>query len=151
MEGDALARLQDRREIEDALVCYARALDDRDWGRLVDCFVPEARVRYGERPELVGLEAVTNYVRRALAPLDASQHRIGTLEVVFTGPGEARSRCYLAAEHIRVSASGGSRYTVGGSYADRWRRTESGWRISERTLLVSWTDGNPRVLGGDAR
>ena len=36
---------------------------------------------------------------------------------------------------------------MAGVYDDELRRTADGWRIVHRTLTVTWTDGNPAVIG----
>ena len=61
--------------------------------------------------------------------------------------GEPRSRCYFHAQHVRNGTEGGSNYVVAGIYRDRWVRTEAGWRSCERSLEVTWTEGNPAVVG----
>ncbi len=143
--GAALAarvrELADRREIEDLAIAYGHALDSRDFARLADCFKVDARARFGESGWLEGVEAIARFCARALDPLDASQHRIGTLAVKLDGD-RARSTAYVCAEHVKA----GARFTVGGSYVDEWERTTAGWRIGRRELVVTWTDGDPAVL-----
>jgi ketosteroid isomerase-like protein len=142
----ALRELADRRAIEDAVICYGHALDSRDWARLRDCFAEDVRVKYGERDWLVGIEQAASLCAAVLGPLDLSQHRLGTIDVRLDGD-RARSTTYLCAEHVR----GGQRYTVGGSYVDEWERTPAGWRITQRQLVPTWTDGEPAVLLGGTR
>ena len=136
-------RLADQREIEDGIVCYGHALDSRSYGRLAEIMKPDVRVKYGEADWLEGVEAVADYVAAALDPLEMSQHRLSSIEVKLAGD-RAASKAYLAAEHVR----GGERYTVGGHYLDAWERTPAGWRIAERRLVTTWTDGNASVLRG---
>ena len=42
--------------------------------------------------------------------------------------------------------SGGDQYIVAGRYEDRYVRTDEGWRIAERELVVMWTAGNRDVV-----
>jgi hypothetical protein len=144
--ANVVRALADRRAIEDGLICYARALDARDYARLRDCLAPGVRVKYGGASWLSGVAEVASFCARILAPLDASQHRLGTIDVDLDGD-RAMSTTYLCAEHLR----GGRRYTVGGSYLDVWTRTSAGWRIAQRELVTTWTDGDPSVLGGRDR
>jgi 3-phenylpropionate/cinnamic acid dioxygenase small subunit len=136
-------RLADQRAIEDGLIAYAHALDERDYARLSALFTADARVKYGEADWLVGVPATARYVAAALDPLEMSQHRLSSIAVTLDGD-RATSKVYLCAEHVR----GGQRYTVGGHYLDAWQRTPAGWRIAERRLVTTWTDGNPAVLRG---
>jgi ketosteroid isomerase-like protein len=135
--------LADRRAIEDGLIAYAHALDTRDYARLRSVFKPDARAKFGAADWLRGVDAAAAYIAAALDPLDMSQHRLSSIEVALDGD-RASSKAYLAAEHVR----GGERYTVGGHYLDAWERTQHGWRIAERQLVTTWTEGNPLVLRG---
>jgi ketosteroid isomerase-like protein len=145
MDHDGLAalvrELADRRAIEDGVICYAHALDSRDYARLRECIAADARVHYGRSGWLDGVDAAAQYCARSLALLDRSQHRIGTVDVKLDGD-RAASTAYVCAEHVRD----GRRFTVGGRYLDRWARTPAGWRIVQRELVVDWTDGDPEVL-----
>jgi 3-phenylpropionate/cinnamic acid dioxygenase small subunit len=136
---------RDRIEIAEVLARYANALDDRDWSRLASCFTPDATADYGGAGACSGFTAIETLCRRALEPLDASQHLVGSIEVEVAGD-EARARCALQAQHTRRGCEGGDHFTIGGSYRDCLVRTKDGWRIRHRELRVGWQDGNPRVM-----
>jgi hypothetical protein len=144
MSDTELQRLLDRGAIEELLVAYAVVLDGRHWERLHEIFTPSARVRYG-KDWIQGPEAVAAYCRRVLERLDVSQHRVGTFDIQVAGD-RATSSCYFAAEHVRTLEGGVARYTVAGTYRDVLERGAAGWRIAQRELLVSWTDGDPQAL-----
>jgi ketosteroid isomerase-like protein len=133
--------LADRRAIEDAVIAYGHALDSRDYARLERLFKPDARIRYGGSSWLDGVAEAARFCARALDPLDASQHLIGSIAVELEGD-RASSRAYVCAEHLK----GGARFTVGGTYVDAWERTPAGWRIAQRELVMTWTDGDPSVV-----
>jgi hypothetical protein len=84
----------------------------------------------------------------ALEHLDTSQHLVGNHEIQVDGD-DATHRCYLQAQHVRQAATGGPNYIVAGRYEDRFRRTDQGWRIVHRALVVMWTEGNVGVVYGD--
>jgi 3-phenylpropionate/cinnamic acid dioxygenase small subunit len=143
---DRLRELLDLREIEALLARYASSLDARDWPRLASCFSDDAVVEYGGLlGPCEGPDAVVAACRSALEPLDASQHLIGTIEIELAGD-VARAQCALQAQHVRRGCEGGSNFLIGGQYRDELTRTPRGWRIRRRTLVVSWQDGNPRVV-----
>jgi hypothetical protein len=123
------------------------ALDDRDWARLRTCFTPDAYGDYAGIGALHGYEAVERACRHALEPLAASQHLLGNHAVTVDGD-EARASCYFQAQHVRPGTPGGGTYVVAGTYRDRMVRTPEGWRIAERRLSVTWTEGNAAVLTG---
>lgn len=142
-ERGKLEALIARSEIAAGLIAYAHALDQRDWPRLQQIFTPQVRFRYGDMPWMKGVAEVVRVCREVLERLDASQHRISSIEVQLSGAGQAaNSRCYVAAEHLR----GGRRYTISGSYLDSWRHTAEGFRIEQRELAVTWAEGDPSVI-----
>lgn len=143
---DAIAGLLDREAVVDVCVRYATALDRRDWTLLRACFVPDVVGDYAGFGTLRGYEEIERVCRGALEPLDASQHLLGNF-VVVVHDDEAEATCYLQAQHVRLATPGGDNYLVGGRYTDRHVRAADGWRITNRRLDVTWTDGNPAVVG----
>lgn len=142
-----LRELLDHREITALLNRYGTALDDRDWERLRTVFTEDAVGDYNpDAPNFEGRAAIEGLCRGALEPLDASQHLIGNHEIEIDGDA-ARSRCYVRAQHVRRGCEGGHLFEVAGYYRDELTRTAEGWRIHKRSMVVTWQDGNPRVIG----
>lgn len=141
----ALADLADRAAIVDLTIRYAWALDTRQWSELDHVFVPDATAHLTE--PLESREAIKARVRRALEPLDASQHIVANHQVVVVGD-RASCRCYLQAQHVRHAVEGSPNFVVAGLYEDQLVRTSEGWRITRRELVITWTDGNPAVVRG---
>ena len=79
-----------------------------------------------------------------MTPLSRTQHLVGTFVVDVRGD-EATSLCHLHAQHVRTGVPGGEKHVIAGRYADRFARTQDGWRIRERRLDRWWTAGNPAV------
>jgi hypothetical protein len=147
MHDGGLQTLLDEREIVRVALRYCQALDTKDWALLGDVFLQDATARLGGPSELTGLVAITERIRTALQSLDESQHLVGNHEVDLDGDA-ATHRCYLQAQHVRTAATGSPNYIVAGRYEDRFVRTEQGWRIAERALVVMWTEGNLTVSRG---
>ena len=59
---------------------------------------------------------------------------------------QATHRCYMHAQHVLRAADGGRNFIIAGHYVDRLVRTTDGWRITHRDLIVTWTEGNRRVV-----
>jgi len=140
----AIQQLLDERAIIDVCVRYATAIDDRDWARLHSCFLPDAVGIYHADRTLHGADEIVETIRTAVTPLSRTQHLVGTFVVDVQGD-EATSSCHLHAQHVRSGVPGGERYVIAGRYADRFARTQDGWRIRERRLDRWWTAGNPAV------
>ncbi len=140
-----LGTLLDEREILQVVTRYCRALDTKDWALLGDVFTADATADLTRPSLLDGIDAIRSRIRTVLEPLDVSQHLVGNHEVHVDGD-DATHRCYFQAQHVRQAASGGPNYIVAGRYEDRLARTDLGWRIVHRTLVVMWTDGNLAVV-----
>jgi hypothetical protein len=138
--------LADRVAIVDVTIAYCWALDTHDWDALDYVFLPDATASLAE--ELEGRDAIKKRIRRALDPLDDSQHMVSNHDVRVDGD-TATCRCYLQAQHVRRAANGGPNFIIGGRYEDRLVRTTAGWRIAHRALTMMWAEGNPVVVGRD--
>jgi len=148
--NDAVAAAQvmlDERAVEQVAVAYAYAIDQRDWEALKEVFLPDATADLATPDTLVGVEEITERIRRALEPLDASQHLVGSHQVRITGD-TATHRCYVQAQHVRRAADPTPNFIVAGRYEDELVRTPDGWRIAHRRLVIQWRDGNPAVVRG---
>lgn len=143
----ALQQLLDERDIIAVVTRYCRALDTKDWEELRGVFLADATADlWGSTGgTLTGVDAIIDRVRRALEPLDITQHLVGNHEVVFGG-NTATHRCYLQAMHVREMPEGSPNLMFAGRYVDQFERTEVGWRISHRTLHAMWTEGNLAVF-----
>lgn len=138
--------LLDEREITRLCYRYATALDDRDWGLLRSCFLPEAVADYEGLDPCEGYDAIEQLCRGALSQLTRSQHLIGNVHPAVDGD-RATSECYLQAQHVLAGTPGGDTFIVAGRYSDELVRADGRWLIARRRLETWWTSGNPAVLG----
>ena len=137
--------LADRAAIVDLTHRYCWALDTKDYDALDTVFAPEAN---GDLLEDVrGRDAIKARIKRALDPLEQTQHLVSNHMVRVEGD-RAWCRCYLQSQHVRTAADGGPNFIIAGRYEDELRRTSEGWRVVFRRLTVMWTDGSPRVARG---
>ena len=134
--------IADRLAIQDLLVRYATALDNRDWVLLGSVFTPEAQVQYPGSPHLDGFVAARDFCDRALSRFRVTQHLLGNYDIRVNGD-TAAATCSLQAIHVHPDEAGGGIYTLWGTYTDRLARTSEGWRITERTLTSSHTAASP--------
>jgi ketosteroid isomerase-like protein len=134
----------DRAAIVQLTVDYRWALDTRDWEALRDVFTPDAVGHLGAGGQQ-GCDQIIERVSSALGPLDDSQHMITNHQVRIDGDTGV-GRCYLQAQHVRHAAEGGPNFLVAGRYEDPFVRTEAGWRIAERRLVVMWTEGDRALV-----
>jgi ketosteroid isomerase-like protein len=138
-----IEQLSDKLEITETLYRYATALDTRDRELLRDVFLEDAVFLIGAGVgEYRGVEAIGSVVSEFLGGLEASQHII-TNPVIELDGDRATSTCYLHAQHYMPDQrTGGNTLEIGGTYRDTLVRTADGWRIQQRELQVTWTEGN---------
>lgn len=137
--------LLDHQAIVDTAIRYTWALDQKRWDDLDDVFTPDARTFLMRTEPETGIDEIKERIRSSLAPLDDSQHIVSNHQVVLDGD-TATHRCYLHAQHIFNDVEGSPLFVVAGRYEDDMVRTADGWRITKRSLLTMWTDGNPQVI-----
>jgi ketosteroid isomerase-like protein len=139
----------DEKAITDLTIAYAWALDTRRFEELRQVFAEDAvGDLLGVRSE--GRDAITARISDALSTLDATQHVVSNHQVSVDGD-TATCRCYLVGQHVKKGTPGGDTFIIAGTYQDELARTTDGWRITHRTLSAAWTDGNPAVVGREAR
>lgn len=141
---DDLGDLLDRLAVQDLTVAYCTALDTKDYEALRAVFAPDAHAVLGHT-EHHGIDSIIERIRTTLEPLDLSQHLIANHVVTIDGD-RASCVCELQAQHVREAADGGPNYLVGGRYEDELVRTPDGWRIADRVLTMTWSDGNREVV-----
>ena len=143
--SDHLQRLTDHSAIRDLALRYCAAVDRRDWNVLAEVFVPDATVGVAGSDPMTGTGEIVARYRRGLSRLDATHHMVTNHEITVDGDS-ARHSCLVHARHVRRDAPGGPHFVIGGRYEDQLARTPQGWRIKQRDLVITWTEGNPRVL-----
>jgi 3-phenylpropionate/cinnamic acid dioxygenase small subunit len=139
---DTPVALRDQIEIEAALRYYAYGLDERKWQAWDLAFTSDAVIDF--TPMDGKVETPAEMSARLSAPdpkrLFAQHPLINT--VVEVDGDEATAYSDYQMEVGRRSDTEGEivRVSGGGSYVDRLRRTEAGWRICYRTVTLKWRE-----------
>lgn len=143
-----LQEIADRIEIQDLLVRYTRAIDQKDWDLLDRVFVPDAKLDYTSSGGIAGsLPEVKAWLAKALSVFPETMHLIGNTEVSLDGD-TARTRTAVYNPMFFARADGGrDHFAVGAYYVDEMVRTPRGWRISSRREDHAFTEGElPKAL-----
>jgi SnoaL-like domain len=141
---------RDPAAVRDAISWYGRFIDDRDWAGLASILADSIQLDFtslwGGKPETVtGTDLVARW-RDMSERLDATQHLITGVLPEISGD-TATALASLMAVHRRANATGGSLWTVGGTYRFGLRRAAQKWVIDSLSLRVAWVDGNQAVTG----
>lgn len=144
-----LERLLLERELATVLHRYAELCDERNWALIDQIFSADATAQYGGR-WLPNPAAVLGMLKDHLGGCGPTQHLLGNLGVDITkadGLPTVNSRIAVRAAHRGAGEKRHETYECMGHYQDRWCKTDQGWRIAHRQMVVAFEFGNRRVLG----
>ena len=131
-------RLEDRAAITDQMFRYARATDWLETDRHREVFVDDCVFASPHSGDVVGVDAVVDWMNSALAQFEATQHLIGNIWIEFTGANSATAVSYVRAWH-RYRDHDRPDMVLWGEYHDRW--------VARGRTLAD--QGTPRAGGRD--
>ena len=127
----SLQEMSDRFEIQDLLVGYCYAVDDRDYDALNQFFTEDAIIDYSEMVGVRGsLSEMKEFLRGSLKAIPMVQHAVMTTQYKIAGDhAETRTVCH---NPMVVPGDDGAPQAIffGLWYIHTFRRTDSGWRIA---------------------
>jgi len=140
----SVEHISDRLEIEDVLTRYCYAVDDRDWDRYRELFIPDAviddTVTGGIKS---GVEEHIAYMKKALSKTVLSQHAISTVLVELRA-NEARVRAHCSCPMVLDMGQGKTHVFFQGLwYRDSLIRTGAGWKIQHLLEEGYWKHNAP--------
>lgn len=138
-------RLEDRWAISEQMYRYARATDWLQTEDHREVFAADCVFASPHSGDMQGVDAVVEWMNRALAPFEATQHLIGNISITFTGDTTATAVSYVRAWH-RPRNREQPDMVLWGEYHDRWIHADGVWRIAERRVLEAGIE--PRREGG---
>jgi|SRR5690554_5778719 len=127
----SLQEMSDRFEIQDLLVSYCYAVDDKDFDALDQYFTEDAVIDYSEMVGVKGsLAEIKEFLRTSLEPIPMFQHAVMTTQYKFDDDNcETRTVCH---NPMVISGDNGEPQAIffGLWYLHKFKRTIDGWRIS---------------------
>ena len=139
--------IPDKQHIRELQNRYSYAIDSGQYHKLDDMFTPDATYHF-VTGSTDNLEALKNTIRDALQPLTSSQHINGNQWAEITGD-HATAGCYFTVHMFKEGVADGEHFEMGGRYDDELLRTPDGWRFTNRTITIMWSDGNRKVRWQD--
>jgi len=136
--------ISDRMEIQELMVAYCYAIDNRDWDALDDVFTADAVIDYSEMVGVKGsLSEIKAFLASSMEAVAATQHIITTSQIRLQGDiAFGRTICTnpmaLKPDHHVMF--------VGLWYRDEFVRTPAGWRIRSRYEENCWRSNVPAGL-----
>lgn len=146
-------QLADRFAIDDLMVRYIEAIDNKDWDLLDTVFTPDAVLDYSTSggPDAKGAyPEIKQWLQGALAAFPLTQHMIGKSKIELEGD---TAKCRTIFHNPMVlpvnsegnydpDGSGQSVFVVGGWYEDTCQRTPDGWRIVHKFEQQAYVSGS---------
>ena len=128
----SMQEISDRLEIQDLMVRYSYAIDNRDWDALDDVFTPDAHIDYSVFGGSVGNLAETKaFLTEAMPMFTTLQHMVSGTTIAFDGDtATAKTQCHNPM--TMGDAEKPDLMVCGLWYVDKLVRTPDGWRIKER-------------------
>ena len=127
----------DRTQLQDVMLSYAAAVDDRDMTRYRACFADDVEiVGFGEAI-VKGADAWTASVESQLEAFSATQHLISPQLTTVSGD-TASARTDVQALHVLKDADGAT-FTLWATYLTDFVRSGDGWKITRHELVIRHT------------
>lgn len=126
----SLEEISDRLEIQQLMVDYSSAIDQRRFDDLDRVFTPDAYIDYRATGGVDGrFPEVKKWLADVLPNFPAYSHMLGNFDVRITGDtATSRTICF----NPMVMGGGEQIYFVGIWYVDEFARTAQGWRMTRR-------------------
>ena len=131
----------DRRQLQDVMLSYAAAVDDRNMARYRACFADDVEiVGFGEAV-VNGADTWTASVESQLEAFSATQHLMSPQLATVSGD-VASARTDVQALHV-LKDGDGAMFTLWATYLTNFIRTADGWKIARHELVIRATQQTP--------
>jgi ketosteroid isomerase-like protein len=127
----SIQEISDRLEIEQLLVRYCYAIDQRDWNAFRSVFTEDAVIE-DVTAGITDVESMVAFLPKALERVRIAQHTISTTLIELDGDtASARTICHCP---MVIDVGNGETQVMfqGLWYVDELVRTSAGWRIARR-------------------
>ncbi len=126
-----LQEISDRFEIQDLMVGYCYAVDNRDFNALDDVFSEDAVIDYSEMVGFIGnRDEVKVFLAEGLGQMLNYQHAVSTTQYKFDGD-TCRTRTVCHNPMLVKNPDGSEQpFFFGLWYHHEFKRTPEGWRMS---------------------
>ena len=127
----------DRKQLQDVMLSYAAAVDDRDMSRYNACFTDDVEIVGFGDAVVKGADTWTASVESQLEAFSATQHLMSPQLATVSGD-TASARTDVQALHV-LKDSDGATFTLWGTYLTDFVRSPAGWKIARHELVIRHT------------
>ena len=142
----SLEEISHRFEIQDLLYHYADIIDSQRFDDLRDVFTKDAHIDYSVYCGAVGnIEEIISFLKEAMTVFPHTHHLNANMQIKVDGDSATgRVMCFNPQEMDLGDRT--ETFMLGLYYVDKYRRTEAGWRISERVEEKCWKFNVPSFM-----
>lgn len=141
-ERSNIQYLLDRAAIHDVLIRYFLGIDLGDREQVRNCFTDDIMGFYHARPSVDGIEALMNqipsFAKQESGEWRISTHFMGNLHYKSIEGDSAETEAHGFAFLVLPQDSQEQVAMRSLRYLDKWRRTNSQWRICARMHTLDW-------------
>lgn len=130
-----LDEISDRFEIQQLLIDYSTAIDQKRFDDLDRVFTPDAYIDYRVSGGIDGrFPEVKAWLKEVLPNFPAYFHMLGNVDirVSYSPDGDRATSRAICFNPMVMGGDAGQIYFVGIWYVDEFVRTADGWRMSKR-------------------
>ena len=127
----------DRRQLQDVMLSYAAAVDDRDMSRYRACFADDVEIVGFGDAIVKGADIWTASVESQLKAFSATQHLMSPQLATVSGD-TASTRTDVQALHVLKDADSAT-FTLWATYLTDFVRSPEGWKIARHELVIRHT------------
>ena len=127
----------DRRQLQDVMLSYAAAVDDRDMSRYRACFADDVEIVGFGDAIVKGADTWTVSVESQLEAFSATQHLMSPQLARVSGD-TASARTDVQALHV-LKDTDGATFTLWATYLTDFVRSSDGWKIARHELVIRHT------------
>lgn len=136
----------DANNVERRFMTFLRALGERDWNTVQDCFAPRIRVDfeslYGLPPSTNSPTTLTESWRALVEPLDTFYNELGEAHSYVDG-----AEVFVAIVTTVVMSFAEHQFAAHGVYESLWQQEDDGnWKMSSIRLNTQRVEGEPNIL-----
>lgn len=141
----SIHEVSDRFEINDLLIDYGSAVDDKNFDAFDELFTMDALIDYTATGGIKGtLSEIKAYLSKALPMFPVYQHMMCNSQVWPDGD-KARAKTMCHNPMVMRNADGDTQVAWFGIwYLDELVRTKQGWRIAKRVIESSYVHNMPQ-------
>jgi ketosteroid isomerase-like protein len=137
INNQALQELIDFHQVSQVVYRYASTVDAKDWSTLRTLFVDDATAKYGDYPELTGIDAILEFITTASERREWLHHLLSVYHVDVDGD-EAVALTYHTSHQIEPGGD-----VVGlivARYRDRLRLADGEWKFVRKEMEIGWRE-----------